>query len=161
MRRLVVTLVIAIMSFVSLTGAARAGSVWDPDEPGRRLDLRWVGVYPLDDGRMRVTVTFHHAIKLRWFGSSGVDVAFTHDDDVPPYWFFTFRRNGDRLRARLCEGGSGCAPGVAVLRPDRRMIRAWLEPLYAGQPADGWRFRGRSFRDGPGTLLDRTGRGTV
>jgi hypothetical protein len=43
---------------------AVAGGVWDPNEPKTRLDIRWVGVVA-QDGRFRVTITFHHRVRFR------------------------------------------------------------------------------------------------
>ena len=162
MRRFGITSVVAITALAALIPAARAGSTWDANEPRRRLDLRWVGVVAQQDERFRVTVTFHHRVKLRWFDDhSGVVVEFTHDREIAPYWFFEFTKSPkNRLHARLCEGGSGCGPFVRVRRPDMSTIRAWLRPMF-DQPQLGWRFRTRSFVNGLSNTRDRTRWGTI
>lgn len=60
---------------------ASAGSVWDPNDPAYGLDIRWTGVYVQADGKMRVTMSFHAPVRLRWFNRSNdwtrVFVGFT------------------------------------------------------------------------------------
>jgi hypothetical protein len=163
LRRLAILVLVALAVSIVKVPEAVAGSVWDPNEPQSRLDIRWVGVVAQQDGRFRVTISFHHRVRFRWFGrDSGVVAAFTHDREIRPYWFFAFMRTrAGRLRAQLCEGGSGCGRSVRVSRPNAVTIRAWLDPLY-NQPQVGWWFRAWSFRGGPsGTILDRTSYSTI
>jgi hypothetical protein len=128
--------------------SALAGSVWDPDDPGYGLDIRWVGVYEQLDGRMRVTMSFHTPVRLRWFNTGDlrewrrVVVGFT-DRSIPPYYFVSFFRNWQGgLSAQLCEGGSGCTAVVRVRRPDPFTIRARVGLFPSWGPGIGWRFRG-------------------
>lgn len=124
---------------------ASAGSVWDPDDPAYPLDIRWTGVYVQVDGKLRVTMSFHAPVRLRWFNRRNdwtrVFVGFT-DRPIPPYFRFAFFRNrAGKLRAQLCEGGSGCTAIVSVSRPNRFTIRAKVGPLPSYAPGVGWRFR--------------------
>jgi|SRR5919201_3474312 hypothetical protein len=163
MRRFGLIFVVAMTTWVGSTPAANAGSIWDPNEPLRRLDIRWVGVAAEQDGRFRVTIVFHHPVRLRWFQDDATaEVGFTHDRVIQPYWFFTFRKGlrPGRIRARLCEGGSGCGHWVRARRPDMFAIRAWLQPLY-DQPQVGWSFRAKTYRDSFDVVLDRTRWGTI
>jgi hypothetical protein len=125
---------------------ASAGSVWDPDDPPYALDIRWTGVYEQADGKMRVTMSFHAPVRLRWFNRGNdwtrVFVGFT-DRPIPPYYFVAFFRNrAGRLRAQLCEGGSGCTAIASVSRPNRFTIRARIDLFPSWGPDVGWRFRG-------------------
>lgn len=53
-----IAIALSLASIISTATPAHAGSVWDPNEPGHRLDIRWAGVTIQADGRMRVTITF-------------------------------------------------------------------------------------------------------
>jgi hypothetical protein len=60
--------------------------MWDPNESGHRLDMRWVGVYFEADGRFRVTVTFYDRVRMRWFAQRdqftlSVDFQATRNSD--------------------------------------------------------------------------------
>lgn len=123
---------------------ASAGSVWDPDDPAYALDIRWTGVYVQADGRLRVTMSFHAPVRLRWFNRGNdwtrVFVGFTNLP-IPPYYHFAFFRNrAGKLRAQLCESGSICTAIVPVSRPNRFTIRAKVKSSFG--PGVGWRFRG-------------------
>ena len=79
---------ISLASVLLVPTPATAGSAWDPNDAGYRLDIRWVGVYQESDGRLRVTVVFYDPVRLQWFrtgsGSpfeSRSAVAFTDDRD--------------------------------------------------------------------------------
>jgi hypothetical protein len=151
--------------------AALAGSVWDPNDPRYGLDIRWVGVYVQADGRMRVTMSFHTPVRLRWFNLGdewrNVYVGFT-DRPIPPYYFVGFFRNRvGGLSAQLCESGSGCTAIVPVRRPNRFTIRARVDLFPSWGPGIGWRFRGitterkvKPPRHRP-LVIDRTVWGTV
>lgn len=163
MRQLRIAVIGAIVVIVGLSAPALAGRVSDANDPVRRLDLRAVAVVPLETGDFRVTITFHHRVRLRWFDDdAGAQVRFTHDREVRPYWFFTFtKRFNNRLRAQLCEGGSGCGARIRVRRPNAYAIRARLEPLH-GAPQEDWPFRARSFRFGTGgAKIDGTSWGRI
>jgi hypothetical protein len=145
-RSLLRALALTLALLMSTPGVAYAGSVWDPDEPGYPLDIKWVGVYVQADGRMRVTMSFHAPVRLRWFnyGNSWhrVKVGFT-DRPFPPFFFVSFwRRWNGGLSAQFCEGGSGCTQIVSVTRPDRFTIRARVGMFDGYGPDVGWRFRG-------------------
>lgn len=134
---------IALALLMVTPSLASAGSVWDPDDPSYPLDIRWTGVYMQADGKMRVTMSFHAPVRLRWFNRgndwSRVFVGFTNLP-IPPYYFVAFFRNrAGKLRAQLCESGSICTAIVPVSRPDRFTIRARVESFG---PGAGWRFRG-------------------
>jgi hypothetical protein len=145
---------VALLSVIVLAPApARAGSVWDPDEPGHRLDIRWVGAYQQLDGRMRVTMSFYDRTRIRWFDEgipishfdANVKVGFTDVRGSSPYWFVMFMRNQhDWLSAWLCESGSSCYGPFHVHRVDRDTIRARISSPSFG-PAPGWYFRAFSF----------------
>jgi hypothetical protein len=150
---------------------ALAGSVWDPNDPGYGLDIRWVGVYVQADGRMRVTMSFHTPVRLRWFNLENdwkrVYVGFT-DRPIPPYyWVGFFRKRSGGLFAQLCEGGSGCTGIVRVRRPDRFTIRARVDLFPSWGPNVGWSFRGITTKARPEPprhrplVIDRTVWGTV
>ena len=157
--------VLTLALLVAAPTPARAGSVWDPNDPIRRLDLRWIGSYMQADGRLRVTITFHERVRLRWFERfryghlSSMIVPFTQDRGVRPFWWAVFGRRGDGLVAWMCEGGSSCFPG-RVTRPSPTSIRGWF-PSESFMPGAGWFFRGRTARRGSGELLDRTRWGMV
>jgi hypothetical protein len=156
---------VAIASLASFPGPARAGSVWDPNDPIRRLDLRRVGVVELEENRFRVTITFHHRVRLRWFESTGpalVDVAFsTALGSAPSFFFSIWKSRSNRFRGQFCEGGSACDRVVPVRRPDASTMRARFTPPYGG-PDTGLPFRARTWRDQVlGTALDRTAWGTI
>jgi hypothetical protein len=163
MTRPLVKAAVALLSLIVLAPApAQAGSVWDPNETGHQLDIRWVGAYQQLDGRMRVTVSFYDRTRIRWFSggspfNANLLVGFTHDRNVtPPYWFALFVRNRhNRLSAWLCESGSGCFGPARVQRVDRDTIRARISnPDYG--PASGWDFRGSSLTRDTHALIDRT-----
>jgi hypothetical protein len=161
---------IALVTLLALTlfpaSPARAASVWDPNEPIHRLDMRWVGAYEQADGRLRVTITFYDRVRLRWFDRSRsgtlstLVIEFTPERDHRPFMFGLFARRRDRLVAAMCESGSSCG-GARVTRPNPFTIRAWFDPLDV-LPRAGWSFRGRSWRD-PGGIdgLDRTASGNL
>jgi len=161
-----VSLALALVVLAPLP--ARAGSVWDPNEPIHRLDIRWVGATMQADGRLRVTVTFYDRVRIRWFRHTdsfwpqrpSMVVGATTDRAIDPYMFaMFFRDQHGRLKAILCEGGSGCGPVTAVTRPNAITIRARFE-LLPWFPTDGWHFRAWSanYR---GEILDRTGWGII
>jgi hypothetical protein len=146
MRSRLLAVPIALALVIVAPTAAVAGSVWDPNEPRYGLDMRWVGVYVQADGRMRVTMSFHTPVRLRWFNPADdwtrVYVGFT-DRPIPPYYFLSFFRNRrGGLSAQLCESGSGCTAIVRVRRPDRFTIRARVGLFPSWGPNVGWRFRG-------------------
>ena len=157
-RRVAVHTAIMTLAFaVLLPTGAQAASVWDRNEPIRRLDMRWIGAYVESDGQTRVTITFHHPVRLRWFDRlqllelSSMVVLFAGEAGVEPTWYAVFGKRNNRLRAQLCESGSACN-GARVTRPDRFTIRARF-----GIGLDGQAFRGRSTRGGwSGEILDRT-----
>ena len=162
LRRAGVQVAIMALALVTLlpTGA-QAASVWDPNEPIRRLDMRWIGAYVESDGQTRVTITFYHSVRLRWFDRlqelelSSMVMLFASEAGVEPTWYAVFGKRDNRLRAQLCESGSGCNE-TRVTRPDRFTIRARFGGL------DGMAFRGRSTRGGwSGEILDRTAWGIV
>jgi hypothetical protein len=147
---------------------AHAGSVWDANEPIHRLDIRWVGATMQADGRLRVTVTFYDQVRVRWFRQTeswwpsrpGLVVGSTIDRSVRPYMFIMFFRNQrGRLKAIICEGGSGCGPVTRVKRPNAITVRARfdLAPYF---PHAGWFFRAWSANYS-GEILDRTGWGVI
>ena len=166
-----VGLALATLSLVlalSPISPAWAAGVWDPNEPGHRLDIRRVGAYEQADGRLRVTVSFHDRLRLRWFSSPTwpelptLHVGFTHDREIRPYLFaIFFRDRSGRLTAAMCESGSGCGQG-RVSRPNAFTVRAWFGAVDHW-PRAGWSFLGRSTL-GMGqdaVLLDRTRWGRV
>jgi hypothetical protein len=160
---------ISLACVLLVAAPATAGSAWDPNDAGYRLDIRWVGVYQESDGQLRITVVFYDPVRLKWFrtgsGSpfeSRSAVAFTDDRDIPPYLFVAFFvNNRHRLRAALCEGGSGCNGVVKVHRPNRWTIRARVTPFGGFGPAVGWSFRGMSWLKGFAHPTDRTRWGVV
>ena len=147
----ITAVVLAFATIVMAPVSARAGSVWDPNEPGHRLDIRWIGVYQQADGRMRITMTFHDHVRIRWFGTragrASASVGFTNDRSISPFWFvYLFQNRHHRLSARLCEGGSNCGTVVRVGRPNAVTIRTWIRPLY-GLSFSGFSFKGFSNFD--------------
>jgi hypothetical protein len=167
MRRLGSAIVIASLALVLLPATpARAASVWDPDDPIYRLDIRWVGAYEQADGRIRLTISFHHRVRLRWFEPlqmgtfSTLVVSFSADRNQEAFTFALFGRENGRLVAAMCEDQEGCGRGL-LRRPNRRTIRAWFDP-GALTPHAGWAFRARSWRHSGGVdPLDRTAWGMV
>lgn len=164
LRRAGVHAAIMALAFVTLlpTGA-QAASVWDPNEPTRRLDMRWIGAYVESDGQLRVTISFYHPVRLRWFDRlrdlelSSMVVLFADEAGGQPIWFAVFGKRDSRLRAQLCESGSVCVEEARVTRPDRFTIR-----VRFGRGLDGSAFRGRSTRGGwNGEILDLTAWGIV
>lgn len=157
----VLAVVLALGSIILGPIHAQAGSVWDPNEPGHRMDIRWVGAYQQADGRMRVTVAFHDRVRMRWFNVRGpwnatVTVGFTHDRQIGAYFVVLFVRNRHGgLSAWLCESGSNCSGPVHVGRPDRKTIRARIMNFDYG-PAPGWFFRGQTQTRDLNKALDRT-----
>jgi hypothetical protein len=156
---------VALALVAVLPSSARASGVWDPNEPIRRLDMRWVGVFDQADGRLRVTITFHERVRLRWFDVlrfaelTSMVVPFRPAAGQQADWFAVFGKRHGRVRAQMCAGGSGCGE-ARVKRPDPFTIRARFSAL--GRPPTGWVFRGRSTRGGwDGAILDRTPRGTI
>jgi hypothetical protein len=167
MKRVGSAILIASLALMLLPATpARAAGVWDPDDPIYRLDIRWVGVYEQTDGRIRLTISFHHRVRLRWFERiqmgtfSTLAVSFSADRNQEAYTFALFGRENDRLVAVMCEDQTGCGRGL-VRRPDRRTIRVWFDP-GALTPHSSWVFRARSWRHSGGVdPLDRTAWGTV
>jgi hypothetical protein len=161
----VLAVVLALSSVVSLAVPARAGSVWDENDPGRRLDIRWVGAYQQIDGRMRVTVSFYAPVRKRWFNRGNVRDAISLNSNMfvrfGAYFFqFLRTRRSGRLVAWLCEAGSGCAGPARTHRVDRDTIRARiLGPPYG--PAPGWYFRAESYTHDLETRIDRTRQGVL
>jgi len=158
--------VVAVVSVAFLAVPARAGSVWDPNEPPRMLDIRWVGAYEQTDGRMRVTVSFYGRVHDRWFnsttrGPANLVVRFTHDRAIAEYIFVLFMRTPrGHLVALLCESASGCGERTRVRRVDRDTIRTRVKNLDFG-PAPGWSFRARSLTHDLDTRIDQTRWGVV
>jgi hypothetical protein len=169
----ILAVVLALGSIILSPMPAHAGSVWDANDPGHRLDIRWVGVYQQADGRIRVTVSFYGRVRNRWFNrplsrnigipatSANLQVGFS-DNRINEFFFAGFLRTRHRgLVAWLCETGSGCSTtyGVHVGRPDRRTIRVRI-PRFAFDddfgPVPGWYFRGVSWTHDFKTKLDRT-----
>jgi hypothetical protein len=158
---------IGLLVFAALAPTpVRAASVWDPNEPIHRLDIRWVGAYEQADGRLRVTVVFYDPVRLRWFERlrfgtlSTLVVAFTPNRSEPPFMFAVFGHSENGLVTAMCESGSNCGGGH-MTRPNRFTIRAWYEPFDV-LPRAGWSFRGRSWRHSGGVdPLDRTVWGRV
>jgi hypothetical protein len=100
--------------------AAHAGSVWDPNDAAHRLDIRWVGVYQQHDGLMRVTISFHDRVRLRWFEGRRhptlIVGLYYAKQRTAEAWDVTFYRNAhDRLVAKLCELASSCVSLARVL----------------------------------------------
>jgi hypothetical protein len=159
----VFAVVLALGSIILGPVPAQAGSVWDPNEPGHRLDIRWAGVYQQADGLMRVTISFHDPVRIRWFENRNdatlvVGLYFAKQANAEA-WDVTFYRNAhDRLLADLCELASSCVSVARVRHPDKRTIRVRLDPFYS--PFTDSPFRARSQRPGGG-LIDRTGWGVV
>jgi hypothetical protein len=155
--------VIAVMSVALNAVPARAASVWDPNDPARRLDIRWVA-YQQADGRMRLTVSFYGRFHKGWLNttrgapsSSNLYVGFTHDRTIPEYWFALFSRTPrGRLVAWLCESGSSCVDRSRVRRVDRDTIRVRLRNDFGHGPAPGWYFRASSYTHDLKTPIDRT-----
>jgi hypothetical protein len=163
MRRIAPAIVATSLMFVILTGVpVRGAGVWDPNEPITRLDIRWVGAYEQVDGRIRLTITFYHPLRLRWFDPiqmgtlSTLVVTFSQvRDERVAFTFAVFGRHRDRVIAVMCEDQTGCRRG-SLRRPNPRTLRVWFEP-GALTPHAGWFFRARSWRDSGGVdLLDRT-----
>jgi hypothetical protein len=167
----VLTVAVTFAAVILAPTTAHAGGVWDPNEPGHRLDIRWVGVYRQADGLMRVTMTFYDPVRIRWFNPrthpSRVTVGFTDDPKkASSFWFVNFFRNrANRLSAQLCEGGSGCGNVAGVARPNAFTIRFWTPPFDCC--AAGWSFQGitreaRAARPGHyPPIIDRTKWGIV
>lgn len=164
MRRAGVRAAIAALAFVTLLpSGAQAASVWDPNEPTYPLDIRWIGAYRESDGQLRVTISFYHPVRFRWFDRlqdlqlTSMVVLFAGEAGGQPIWFAVFGKRDNRLRMQLCESGSGCHEEARVTRPNRFTIRARF-----GMVPDGAAFRGRSTRGGwKGEILDLTAWGTV
>jgi hypothetical protein len=168
MRRLGVEIVsVALLLAVFTPTPARAGGVWDPNEPIHRLDIRWIGAYEQpSDGLLRVTVVFYDRLQRRWFGpvlparSSSMVVRFESPYDQIAR--MAIGRGGPRLVAAMCES-VGCVRS-RVARPNPFTIRAWFDvgDLFFSFPHAGWRFRGRSARGTDASrTLDLTQWGTV
>jgi hypothetical protein len=167
----VLLVVLALGSIILNPLPAQAGSVWDANDSGHRLDIRWVGAYQQADGRMRVTVSFYDRVRTRWFNrpsdplvgipawTANLRVGFAEDRAGGMYWFALFlRTRHDGLIAWLCESGSGCSGGTPshVGRPDSRTIRARIPTFDRYGPTRGWFFRGFSRTHDLKTAIDRT-----
>jgi hypothetical protein len=159
----VFAVVLALGSVILGPIPAHAGSVWDANDPGHRLDIRWVGAYQQADGRMRVTVAFYDRVRIRWFNGgrdpskATLGVGFTDDyKRIGPYFFALFVRNRHGgLSVWLCESGSSCSGPARVGRPDGMTIRARIQNFDYG-PAPGWDFRGLSQTKDLKRVIDRT-----
>jgi hypothetical protein len=154
--------ILALAFVILLPSGAQAASVWDSNEPTYPLDMRWIGAYVESDGQLRVTISFYHPVRFRWFDRlqelqlSSMVVLFADEAGGRPIWFAVLGRRDNRLRAQLCESGSVCEE-ARVTRPDRFTIRVRFEIGL-----DGAAFRGRSTRGGwNGAILDRTAWGSV
>jgi hypothetical protein len=157
----VLALALALGSIVMGPLPARAGGMWDPNESGHRLDMRWVGVYFEADGRFRVTVTFYDRVRVRWFAQRDqftLSVDFQATPNSGSFFYVTFFRSHYRLWAQLCEAGSSCGPITRAVRPNAITVRAWARPVYG--PFLGWSFRGSSNRRDR-SVIDRTAWGVV
>jgi hypothetical protein len=122
-----------------------------------------VGVYQQADGLLRVTVSFHDRVRIRWFDpyqygvTARFEVEFTDAPEPHPPLFLVYFRaphHRHRLWARFCESGSSCGDITRLVRPNAKTIRIWMHPLY-GLPAAGMYFRGVSSRSST-RIIDRT-----
>jgi hypothetical protein len=168
----VLAVVLALGSIMLGPVPAHAGSVWDANDAGHRLDIRWVGVYQQADGRMRVTVSFYGRVRNKWFNrplsrligipatTANLWIGFSDDRTGEDFVAGFLRTRHRGLIAWLCESGSGCSSGngVHVGRPDRRTIRARLPTFDGFGPVPGWYFRGVS-KTHDFKAIDRTGWG--
>ena len=167
MKRIAPAFVVATLVLVALLpNPAHAAGVWDPNDPIRRLDIRWVGAFEQADGQIRVTITFYHPLRLRWFEPihmgtlSTLVVSFSQTAPQDGFIFAVYGRERDRLIAVMCEDQTGCGRGL-LRRPNPRTIRVWFDPGSL-TPHAGWFFRARSWRHSGGVdPLDRTAWGTV
>jgi hypothetical protein len=116
-------LVLTLIGLALAPRPAFAGSVWDPNEEGHVLDIRWVGAYVQADGRLRVTISFFDPVRVRWFNRARDWPRATVFIDGAYYLVFS-RTSTGHLSAKLCEGGSGCTARVGVTRPTAKTIRA-------------------------------------
>ncbi len=133
--RLGVAAALAVLVLVIPT-PSYAGSVWDPDEAGHHLDVRWAGVYEQGDGRLRITITFYDRIRQRLIGGGRVvRVEFAPDRDA--YYYAYFSHDSGRWWASLCESGSTCPSSGPVFRPNAKTLRVRL----TGPPDTDWNFR--------------------
>jgi hypothetical protein len=166
MRRIASVLIIVLVSGGLAANPARAASVWDSNEPGHRLDIRWIGVYEQSDGRIRVTATFYDRVRVSWFKEvpawHALSVGFTDDPQIGPYFFLDVFVKNHRLKARLCESGSACVT-ARVSRPNRATLRTWIGFSDGRGPHSGWRFRATSARttSDPPRVIDKTAWGKV
>ena len=155
---------LVVATSLSTPTTASAGGVWDPDEAGHRLDIRWVGFYQQPDGRMRITMTFYDRVRMRWFGprsgNSGAAIDFTDDLSLPRNYFVVlFQNQHHGLSAQLCAAGSSCGPVVGVVRPNAITIRAWVRPLF--ELSTGFFFQGGSSKEAGCCRIDKTKWGIV
>lgn len=166
MRRIASFMVLVLAAGVLAASPVRASSVWDRNEPGHRLDIRWVGVYEQSDGRIRVTATFYDSVRLSWFKETGswhaLSVGFTDDPQIGPYFFLDVFVRNHRLKARLCENGSACTV-ARVSRPNGATLRTRIGFDDGRGPHSGWRFRGTSAltTSNPPRVIDKTAWGKV
>ena len=164
--RVLASCLVLVVSGVIAAGPAQAASVWDPNEPGHRLDIRWVGVYEQTDGRIRMTATFYDRVRLKWFREApswhAFSVAFTPDPQQSPYYFLHVLFKNRRLRAELCESGSSCT-AAKVVRLDGTALQTRIGFGDRPNPQSGWLFRATSANTtaDPPYVIDRTVRGKV
>ena len=150
MNRFRILVFLSVLAASALAPAtAQAGGAWDPDDPGHRLDIRWVGAYR-SDGVMRVTIRFYDPIRPEWF---------THWGDYPRVEVLinggaSFRldfhvNRQERFFAAFCVGGGGCYPFFHVFRPDPTMLRVWFPSVRSFRPPRGPSSGGSRWRSNP------------
>ena len=120
----VVALALSLASILSTATPAHAGSVWDPNEPGQRLDIRSVGVTFQANGRMRITMTFF--IPSRTDGSIGV--FHGHQIRPPSTWSSrpTASSPGSTSRSSCWSVRMDCLRGSAIAASPAVPGSVWL-----------------------------------
>jgi hypothetical protein len=139
--------------------------VWDPDDVGHRLDIRWVGVYQQAGDTMRVSISLYDRVQLTWFKGypRGCNVGCAVSVELPSWAVFFFLNRNGHLTAGICDPGSACPYATSpVDRPNSHTIRAWFPTfLYGGHhPFTGEPFRPASRRPDY-SVIDRAREGIV
>jgi hypothetical protein len=101
-------------------------TVTDPNDTGRRLDIRFVKVEPTSEGRTRMTMSFWNRVPpwLLKRRAVRIEMSFSEDERQPNYVFRFWLNQQAALRFVWGELGSNCCFSRAARHPTRSVYTA-------------------------------------